>query len=436
MMVIAAVSVLSILVTEFTYVAQINQKIAFDGLDQVQAHYLAKSGLKLSLLRLKAYANVKNFIKGMGGGADKMVPKGLVDKVWSFPFFYPIPTDIPGMTPSDKEKVQKFQKASNLAGKFSSIIESESGRYNLNLLLASFVPAAPTATPSPTGGATPSPNTPGTSNPNPNPSPSPTESQKPFDPQAARDSLATYLQTLFNNKAESDPDFAADYRDTHLIEDLVDSIAGWADHSYERKNQGLDFVPKRAPFYSVSELHMIPGMDDQLYDLFAPNLTVSRTPGVNVNTMNESTLRALLPGPLVKEEVEEFFKFRDSQEEDNAFKSEDDFFKYLKEKFSGFARNPSALDDFRAKLPERNVRLVVDESEFKITVTSQVNQSSQRIEAWVTLDAEGSADKLPASNSAAGAAPPPAVPVAPVATTGGDKPVADPGLRIHFMRFL
>jgi hypothetical protein len=142
MMVIAAVSVLSILVTEFTYVAQINQKIAFDGLDQVQAHYLAKSGLKLSLLRLKAYANVKNFIKGMGGGADKMVPKGLVDKVWSFPFFYPIPTDIPGMPPSDKEKVQKFQKASNLAGKFSSIIESESGRYNLNLLLASMFPDA------------------------------------------------------------------------------------------------------------------------------------------------------------------------------------------------------------------------------------------------------------------------------------------------------
>ena len=34
-MVIAAMSILSILVTEFTYISQINQKIAFDALDQV-----------------------------------------------------------------------------------------------------------------------------------------------------------------------------------------------------------------------------------------------------------------------------------------------------------------------------------------------------------------------------------------------------------------
>jgi general secretion pathway protein K len=295
LMVIAAISVLSILVTEFTYVAQINQKIAFDGLDQVQAHYLAKSGLKLSLLRLKAYSNVKNFIKG--AGVEKMVPKAMVDKIWSFPFFYPIPTDIPGISPADKDKIEKFQKASGLAGKFSSNIESESGRYNLNLLLASFLPPEPTSTPSPTqppaGAGGTNPNGP----PDPNASPTPTPSRS-FGPQQARDSLAEYLQTLFNNKAEADPDFAADYRDTHLIDDLVDNIAGWADFSYERKSQTGDIPMKRAPFYSLTELHMIPGMDDQLYELFAPNLTVSRTPGINVNTMTEATLRALLPQPL------------------------------------------------------------------------------------------------------------------------------------------
>ncbi len=72
-MVIAAISVLSILVTEFTYVAQINQKLAFDGLDQLKAHYLAKSGLKLSLLRLRPTRTSKTYANGMvkaaGGGA-------------------------------------------------------------------------------------------------------------------------------------------------------------------------------------------------------------------------------------------------------------------------------------------------------------------------------------------------------------------------------
>jgi hypothetical protein len=54
-MVIASVAALAMLVSEFVYIAQISQSIAFSGLDQTKAHYLAKSGLKLSLLRLKAY---------------------------------------------------------------------------------------------------------------------------------------------------------------------------------------------------------------------------------------------------------------------------------------------------------------------------------------------------------------------------------------------
>ena len=36
-----------------------------------------------------------------------------------------------------------------------------------------------------------------------------------------------------------------------------------------------DELPKGAPFYDISELHMIPTMDDDLYDLFSPNSTAS-----------------------------------------------------------------------------------------------------------------------------------------------------------------
>ena len=43
-MVIAAISVLSILVTEFTYISQVNQKLAFDGLDQLKAHTWPRAG--------------------------------------------------------------------------------------------------------------------------------------------------------------------------------------------------------------------------------------------------------------------------------------------------------------------------------------------------------------------------------------------------------
>src|SRR4051812_9020825 len=74
-MVIAAITVLAILVTEFTYVAQVNQQMAFDGVNQIKAHYLAKTGLKLSLLRLKAYQHVKEALGQAGGGANQLLPK-------------------------------------------------------------------------------------------------------------------------------------------------------------------------------------------------------------------------------------------------------------------------------------------------------------------------------------------------------------------------
>ncbi|MCM2324119.1 MAG: type II secretion system protein GspK [Oligoflexia bacterium] len=407
-MVIAAVAVLSILVTEFTYIAQVNQKMAFDGLDQLKAHYLAKSGLKLSLLRLKAYQNVKVAAKalqggGEGGGAG--IPKQALDKIWSFPFFYPIPTTVPGLSLQDREQIDKFQKDSGLDGKFSAIIESESGKYNLNMIQAPFVPA-PSPSPSPSPGVTPS------------PSPAPT-----FNPEEARKSLGEYLGELFKAKADSDPDFAAEYRDLNFDE-LMDNLFAWADPLYEKKFAGASDQAsfKKGPFYSLSELHMIPGMDDGLYELFAPALTVSTTPGINVNTMKEPTLRALVPG-ISDEEVKDFFKFRDSEEEDNQFKTAAEFLTYLQQNVAVFRNSQSEVDRLRQSLEKRNIRLVVDETLFKITVQASVNQSTRLIEAWVALtppDTKKTAPTLPST---------PAQPGAPEA-------VADPGLKITFMRVL
>lgn len=421
-MVLAAIAVLSILVTEFTYIAQVNQKMAFDGLDQVKAYYLAKSGLKISLLRLKAYQNVKGFVNTLGGNSQSKgnnasasaVPKGALDKIWSFPFMYPIPTSIPGLSLGDKDLIEKFQKESSMDGSFSALIESESSRYNLNMILAPF---APKATPSPS----PSPNV-GT----PNPQPS-------FDPEAARQSLAEYLSQILAQKIESDPDFAAEYRDTK-VEDLVDSIAAWADPTYERRNHSTkEVIPlKRGPFYSLSELHMVPGFDDQLYELFAPSLTVSTTPGINVNTMKEATLKALVP-QITEEEVKEFFKFRDSEEEDNLFRdpNAEDFFTYLLNSIAAFHHNSSEIDKLKQALQKRNIRIVVDESEFKITVRSEVNQSTRIIEAWVTLNAPEDVKKT--SDSGGGLT---GSPLTSSQNTESNQTASNPGLRITFMRIL
>lgn len=412
-LVIGSMSILSILATEFTYLAQMNQGIAFDGVDQVKAHYVAKSGFKLSLLRLKAYMQVKKTISSLGGGAANAVPKQILEKIWSFPFLYPIPKELPGLTLVQKDAIEKFEKASGLEGSFSALIESESNRLNLNSIVAGF--QAPTASPSP--GASPS--------------PTPTASSSPFNAVKAREALAEYFFRVLDTKFIADPDFAAENRDFRL-EDFMDSLVGWIDRTYEPRNiGGKDDLPlKRAPVYSISELRMLPTLTDELYNLFAPTLTATRTTGLNINFINESTLRALVPN-LLNEEVKLFFEYRDSQEADNFFKTPEDFFTYASENFSYFRNSPATIEAFKTGLTQRGIRLVTEESQFKITVRAQVNQAVRIYEAWVTLS---DPSRSPTTPVAPGGGSVPGSSVGASPGIGLGPAVNDSGLKITFMR--
>ena len=383
-MVISAMTILALIAVELTWVSQVNQRIAYDGLDQLQAHYMAKTGFKLSLLRLKAYQQVKAVTASLGSGASSMVPKRALDQIWSFPFFFPIPDTLPGLLPSERDAIKKFAENSGLPGKFSSTITSESARYNVNSLLSGYMAPAPSPSPSASSSASPSPSPSSESSPNPSPSASPS-STVGFDAGAARQSLSDYIASLIEAKFAADPEFADEYRDFRL-EDLMDNLIAWIDRGYEKRNSSIreTFPSKGAPMYTISELRLIWPLDDALYDVIAPNLTASSTPGINVNTMTEPTLKALVSG-ITDEELKAFFEFRDDPESDNAFKTSADFTKYLKEKLSAFSSSDEKLKEFTDSLASRRIRLVTDETSFKVTVQAQVNQSTRTIEAWVTL---------------------------------------------------
>lgn len=427
-MVIAAMSVLSILVTEFVYVSQMSESLAFDAQDQLKAHYLAKSGLKLALLRLKAYQFIKaNFGGGSSGGGNGAsgnstgisVPHSILDKIWSTPIPYPIPTNLPGMSVMDRDQIDKFQKSSGLEGSYSTFIESESSRYNLNSIIAAFAAPAPSPSPAPS------------SNPNGQPNTAPSAAPTAFDPNAARDSLNQHLAQLLNAKVEQDSDFASDYRDFKM-DDFMDNLVAWADRTYQKKNSFGDWPVhnKGAPFYDVSELHMIQTMDDQLYNLWGPGLTASATLGININTMKDDTLKALIP-QITVDEVTEFFKFRDSEDQDNMFKSPDDFYKYIQGAVGYFKNSSDMIGNFKTELNKRQIVLVVDENSFKIVIQAQVNHATRTIQAWVTLTGNGSQS---ANGPSTSPSPAPAAQVAP--TQNGEPPVPDPGLKITFMRVL
>src|SRR6185369_7661428 len=101
-------------------------------------------------------------------------PMGIVEKVWNFPFIYPIPTAIPGLSVAQKDEISRFQKESSLDGQFSALIESESSRFNINSVLADY--------------------------PDPKASPSPRPSTNPYE------AISQYLQPIFQEKMIADQD--------------------------------------------------------------------------------------------------------------------------------------------------------------------------------------------------------------------------------------
>ncbi len=425
-MVIAAMTVLSVVVTEFTYVAQVNARSSVDSSDTLKAHYLAKTGFKISLLRLRAYKELKAF-----GGPNSNLPKippAILDQIWSFPFFYPIPGNAPGLTIVMKDEIEKFQSDSNLPGHFTATIESESSKVGINSMLAAM---APPPAPKPSGSPSPSP-------------PNPAASAKPagFDVEEARKGVKDLIGRLVEEKFKKDQDFAAEYRDLEL-EELYDNLLGWMDFTYQPKNgSGKQILPyKKGPLYSLTELHMIHPVDDGLYDLLAPNFTPFITPGINVNKIEEPMLRAILVG-ITDEEVIQFFKDRDSEEVDGTFKSADDFFKYVESHVAVF-KSSTTLDDLKARLVKQGIQILTDAEIFKITVVAEVNKATRILEAWMLLEtgASGAAGSGAGGKSGTGGGSTvpkaPANPPDPNAPPGGTPSSVQPnaaGLRLLYMR--
>jgi type II secretory pathway component PulK len=423
-MVIAAMMILSVIVTEFTYVAQVNSRATVDSSDQTKAHYLAKTGFKLSLLRLRAYKEVKA-MGGMSGMPE--IPKSLLDQIWSFPFFYPLPANVPGLTIVMKDEIEKFQNESTLPGKFTATIESESNRVSLNSLLPSMVPSpVPSPSGKPKRGENPDDPPPAA------PAPGPSGAPAAFDIEEARKGVKEMIAQLIEDKSKADPDFADEYRDLN-VEELYDNILAWVDFSHTPKNaSGRQTIPyKRAPFFSLSELRLIYPIDDGLYDLLAPNFTAFSTSGINVNLIQEPMLRALLPG-ITDEEVKKFFEDRDSTEVDGKFKSGDDFFKWVETNVGGF-KSSTTLDELKTRLTKQGVQILTDETVFKITVVAEVNKATRILEAWVMLDAPPTKKKK--TSAQPGAAAPSSDGIIPGTNPSASTPPANAaGLRLLYMR--
>lgn len=286
MIAIFTVTVLMIIATEVMYETNVELIVSSQAVNQLKAHYAAKSGVQISLLRIQIYRKAA----AMVGNA---VPASTLDPIWQTPFAWP--PVVPDETSiADKEQIKKAVKASSMQGTYFTTIESEGGKIDVNDL----------------------------------DSPS----------KVVQDSTRQQILEIFTGQMENDQAFGDRFRGYDFGK-LVDNLTDWIDADKTSKSGGSgdegsmypdrpnENIPPNAPFKTLEELHMVAGMTDELFDLLSSRLTVFGTKGINVNYAKKDVLMSLSP-QITPERADKIIEDRGKKER-GPFKDEDDFVQYL-----------------------------------------------------------------------------------------------------------
>jgi type II secretory pathway component PulK len=130
LMALVTLFILSILAGEIVYQSSVFTSVVFRQRDALRATLLARSGLRLALLQLKATKKAKAKAKSLGMG-DNMA---LIDKIWQTPMILP-PPDLPGLNTFDTSALAEFRKSLGFEGVVNVTIIGENGRMSLNSMV-------------------------------------------------------------------------------------------------------------------------------------------------------------------------------------------------------------------------------------------------------------------------------------------------------------
>lgn len=286
MIAISAIMLIMYFAMELSYDSNVEYIVNSQGLNRVKAYYAAKSGVQISLLRIKTYQQAQEKLGAQLGNSP------LLEQIWRFPFAWPLP--IPDeLSAVDKDNFKKIFKESAMDASYFVTIEDEGSKIDLNDLN----------------------------------SPS----------KSLRDVTKRQLLNIFEQKKQEDEAFAREYGNTRFDE-LINNISDWMSSKNVSANGGdkrakysnlnslaqtADYYPPNRAFRTLSELHMVPDMTDDFYNLLEPRVTIYGMKAINPNLANKDVLKSLDPG-MTDEAVAAIIKRRDTENEGGPFKCDKD----------------------------------------------------------------------------------------------------------------
>lgn len=397
LMVLGTITILTALMADFIFDTKIHKLKVYNTQERAQAKLNAEAGLYLALARMKLYKEALNLLE-TNPTYKKSVSQSVVDMIWSTPFMYPIPL------PKDANIIQKnaldeFKKSMLLPGRLTVSINNISSLINLNLLKL-----APLTNDQDGDGNKG--NTGDTSDPkkkknpsDPKTNPAKVGSEEYYkkdkldidETNMTQNRLSELLAIKLEEKKEKEQDFESKYTRytaAFLIKIIKDYIN--KENSYEDPDRGeverlfseKNLKPKFAPMSSLSEIYLLPGLNDNIIELIKDQLTVFGSQSIDFNKITKDGLKFLLPD-INEDQMKEFFKYRDDPDDPHSFDSLEDFAKYVVDEAKIIEKD--AFNEKIAELEKAGVRFSITGSLFKITSVGMYEKSTYTINATVLI---------------------------------------------------
>ncbi len=337
----AALSLMLYISSEVSYDSLVEYSVNSQALHRMRAYYAARNGVELSLFRIKLYQQVQNLL---GGTIDQ----AMLDQVYKFPFAWPLPVP-KEMNSIDQDGINNVVKESLMVGSYFTTIEDEGSKLDISGLGSNL--------------------------------------------KSLRETSKRQILKLFTNRLETDKAFNDKYENFNF-EELINQIGDFmssksasfngGDKRSAYSELGLTNFPPNRGFRTLDEMRFVPLMNEEFFQILAPNVTIYGSKGINPNSASAEVIRSIDKG-FTDEIMAELMKRRDDPDEP-PFKDANEFWSYTE-------------GDLRLRLEEvekEDVPLSFDTiSTFRITSVGEFNGAKREIQA-IVLNIEAAAANLKA----------------------------------------
>ena len=341
LMAMFCVMIMAFLAVELNFDTSVEYILSNKEYHRVKAYEAAKAGVELSLLRIQLFKNVTKQY-----GSQLKGQESILQMIWALPFTWPpsIPQD---SSIVDKDQIGSAVGDSFMEARYVAQISSEGSKLDVNDL------------------------------------DSPSESLK----KATRDQLLR----IFEQKMANSEDPWTEKNRNYDYEELINNLEDWVDEDNLSKNGGDEqskypdvedgaLVPPNRPFLTMDELKMVEGMNEDVFQILLPHITVYGTKGINVNQASKEILMSIDPILQNEETVNAVINRRNDMEKGGPFRDDKDLMSFIGANEQTF--NPSGVPLYFG-----------NEYNFRVRVIGEFQNVTREIIA-IVYDVEAVRDQL------------------------------------------